>query len=51
MGDKDNSKSILQKPINLECKDLYEYLKFQTPKVLERFYDYPTICLAVYRYI
>lgn len=41
--------SILQKPANLECKDLNEYLKSQPPDVMERLYNYPTICLAVYR--
>ena len=42
-------KSILQKPANLECKDLHSYLKSRSSDVLERLYDYPTICLAVYR--
>lgn len=50
MADKDKgSKSILQKPANLECKNLHEYLKSRSTDVLERLYDYPTICLAVYR--
>lgn len=40
----------LAKPVNLECKDLHEYLKSRPLDVLERLYDYPTICLAVYRY-
>lgn len=39
----------LAKPVNLECKDLQEYLKSRTLEVLERLYDYPAICLAVYR--
>lgn len=51
MSEKDSKsvKSILQKPVNLECKDLYEYLKTRNAEILERLYDYPTICLAVYR--
>ncbi|KAJ6634770.1 General transcription factor IIH subunit 4 [Pseudolycoriella hygida] len=51
MAEKDTKslKSILQKPVKLECKDLYEYLKTRSADVLERLYDYPTICLAVYR--
>lgn len=43
-------KSVLAKPVNLECKDLHDYLKSRTIDVLERLYDYPTICLAVYRF-
>lgn len=39
----------LTKPVNLECKDLHGYLKSRPLDVLERLYDYPTICLAVYR--
>lgn len=39
----------LTKPVNLECKNLQEYLKSRSMDVLERLYDYPTICLAVYR--
>lgn len=40
--------SVIQ-PSNLECKNLYEYLKTRTPEVLEKLYNHPTICLAVYR--
>lgn len=51
MAEKDSKsvKAILQKPVNLECKDLYEYLKSRNSEILDRLYDYPTICLAVYR--
>lgn len=54
MSDRDAAKAsasrpFLQKPANLECKDLHEYLKSRPTDVLERLYDYPTICLAVYR--
>lgn len=37
------------KPTNLECKNLYEYLKSRPAQVLEKLYNHPTICLAVYR--
>ncbi|KAM3959470.1 general transcription factor IIH subunit 4 marionette [Aphomia sociella] len=33
----------------LQCKDLHEYLKSRSPQFLETLYNYPTICLAVYR--
>ncbi|XP_077291651.1 general transcription factor IIH subunit 4 marionette [Arctopsyche grandis] len=36
-------------PTNLQCKDLYDYLKSRTPQVLDTLYGHPTICLAVYR--
>ena len=41
--------AALGKPTNLECKNLEEYLKSRPPEVLERLYNYPAICLAVYR--
>lgn len=34
---------------NLECKNLYDYLKTRPPQVLDKLYNHPTICLAVYR--
>ncbi|VEN54900.1 unnamed protein product [Callosobruchus maculatus] len=34
---------------NLVCKDLYDYLKTCPPNILEKLYNHPTICLAVYR--
>ncbi|ERL92616.1 general transcription factor IIH subunit 4 [Dendroctonus ponderosae] len=43
----DNSSLITQ--TNLECKNLYEYLKNQPQNVLDRLYNHPAICLAVYR--
>lgn len=46
-----STSSILAKPTNLECKDLQAYLKSRPPDVLEKFFNYPTICLAVYRYV
>ncbi|XP_066152269.1 general transcription factor IIH subunit 4 [Euwallacea fornicatus] len=35
--------------LNLECKNLYEYLKTLRQTVLEELYNHPAICLAVYR--
>uniref|UniRef100_A0A4Y0BGE2 General transcription factor IIH subunit 4 n=1 Tax=Anopheles funestus TaxID=62324 RepID=A0A4Y0BGE2_ANOFN len=46
---KGTSSSLITKPANLECKDLEEYLKSRPPEVLEKLYNYPAICLAVYR--
>lgn len=37
-------------PTNLECKNLYDYLKTRPHKTLDKLYNHPTICLAVYRY-
>ncbi|XP_044746772.1 general transcription factor IIH subunit 4 [Coccinella septempunctata] len=34
---------------NLECKNLYDYLRTRPPNILEKLYNHPTICLAVYR--
>ncbi|KAG5873371.1 hypothetical protein JTB14_022974 [Gonioctena quinquepunctata] len=44
-----NQKAALIKQSNLECKNLYDYLKSRSPNVLEKLYNHPTICLAVYR--
>ncbi|CAH1155068.1 unnamed protein product [Phaedon cochleariae] len=44
-----SQKSSLIKHTNLECKNLYDYLKSRPPSVLEKLYNHPTICLAVYR--
>ncbi|KAL7733015.1 hypothetical protein ACLKA6_002819 [Drosophila palustris] len=41
---------LVQSPENLECKNFQEYLRTrQTPESLEKLYNYPPICLAVYR--
>lgn len=41
---------LVQSPENLECKNFQEYLRTrQTPETLEKLYNYPPICLAVYR--
>nr|XP_023021362.1 general transcription factor IIH subunit 4 [Leptinotarsa decemlineata] len=44
-----SQKTALMKQNNLECKNLYDYLKSRPPNVLEKLYNHPTICLAVYR--
>ncbi|KAH8378824.1 hypothetical protein KR009_001670 [Drosophila setifemur] len=42
--------ALVQSPANLECKDFQEYLRTrQTPETLDRLYNYPPICLAVFR--
>jgi hypothetical protein len=41
--------SVIIKPSNLECKNLYDYLKTRSATTLEKLYNHPTICLAVYR--
>jgi len=41
----------ITKPKNLECKDLQDYLKSRPPEVIEKLYNYPAICLAVYRFV
>lgn len=43
------SSSNLNPSPTLQCKDLHEYLKSRSPQFLETLYNYPTICLAVYR--
>lgn len=35
--------------VPLECKNLPEYLKSQSAQVITKLYEYPAICLAVYR--
>ncbi|XP_067643795.1 general transcription factor IIH subunit 4 [Eurosta solidaginis] len=41
--------ALIPKPANLQCMDLQQYLRTRTPETLEKLYNYPTICLAVYR--
>lgn len=40
---------LANKPANLQCKDFQEYLRTRSADTLEKLYNYPTICLAVYR--
>ncbi|XP_041931971.1 general transcription factor IIH subunit 4 [Alosa sapidissima] len=35
--------------VQLQCKNLHEYLKELSPDVLDRLYNHPATCLAVYR--
>lgn len=35
--------------VQLQCKNLHEYLKELSPEVLDRLYNHPATCLAVYR--
>ncbi|CAG5020016.1 unnamed protein product [Parnassius apollo] len=51
MSESSKSKSSLNlnPSPTLQCKNLHEYLKSRTPQFLETLYNYPTICLAVYR--
>lgn len=44
-----DSDSELNKPIDLECIDLQKYIKSKPTAVIESLYNYPSICLAVYR--
>ena len=49
IGSSKQDTSALITQSNLECKNLYDYLKTRPHNVLERLYNHPTICLAVYR--
>ncbi|ALC44716.1 mrn [Drosophila busckii] len=41
---------LVQSPENLECKNFQDYLRTrQTPESLEKLYNHPPICLAVFR--
>ncbi|KAM9823874.1 general transcription factor IIH subunit 4 [Neosynchiropus ocellatus] len=35
--------------IQLQCKNLHEYLRELSPEILDRLYNHPATCLAVYR--
>lgn len=50
-ANKGSSKSVILQPTNLQCKNLHDYLKTRPPELLERLYNHPAICLAVYRYL
>lgn len=47
MSSKKNSSS--NSVVHLECKNLHEYLKSQPAQVITKLYEFPAICLAVYR--
>lgn len=46
MSSKKNASS--NSVVQLECKNLHEYLKSQT-QIISKLYEYPAICLAVFR--
>uniref|UniRef100_A0A8C9YH07 General transcription factor IIH subunit 4 n=1 Tax=Sander lucioperca TaxID=283035 RepID=A0A8C9YH07_SANLU len=35
--------------VHLQCKNLHEYLRELSPEILDRLYNHPATCLAVYR--
>uniref|UniRef100_A0A3Q0RPD9 General transcription factor IIH subunit 4 n=1 Tax=Amphilophus citrinellus TaxID=61819 RepID=A0A3Q0RPD9_AMPCI len=35
--------------VQLQCKNLHEYLRELNPEILDRLYNHPATCLAVYR--
>lgn len=41
--------SPVKSVVHLECKNLHEYLKSQPAQVITKLYEFPAICLAVYR--
>ncbi|XP_054277744.1 general transcription factor IIH subunit 4 [Macrosteles quadrilineatus] len=46
---KSSHNPLVLKSKSLQCKDLHDYLKTLPKEVLERLYNHPTTCLAVYR--
>lgn len=36
--------------VQLQCKNLHEYLRELSPEILDRLYNHPATCLAVYRF-
>ncbi|PSN55058.1 General transcription factor IIH subunit 4 [Blattella germanica] len=48
MADTSKGGKFMQRK-NLQCKDLHEYLKLLPSHTLDRLYNHPTTCLAVYR--
>lgn len=36
--------------VHLQCKNLHQYLRELCPEILDRLYNHPATCLAVYRY-
>ncbi|CAO1419613.1 unnamed protein product [Diamesa serratosioi] len=44
-----SAKLLINAVVHLECKNLHDYLKSQPSHVLTKLYEYPAICLAVYR--
>ncbi|KAJ3609324.1 hypothetical protein NHX12_023847 [Muraenolepis orangiensis] len=55
MLEEEEGNAELKGPVNmklrvqLQCKNLHEYLKELSPEILDRLYNHPATCLAVYR--
>uniref|UniRef100_A0A3B4UAI4 General transcription factor IIH subunit 4 n=2 Tax=Seriola dumerili TaxID=41447 RepID=A0A3B4UAI4_SERDU len=41
--------TIMKLRVQLQCKNLHEYLRELSPDILDRLYNHPATCLAVYR--
>jgi len=41
--------ALLNSSVQLECKNLQDYLKSQSSPVLTRLFESPAVCLAMYR--
>lgn len=46
-----NMKSITSSHKPLVCKNLQDYLKTLSKETLDKLYNYPATCLAVFRYV
>lgn len=44
------SQVVMKLHVQLQCKNLHQYLRELSPEVLDRLYNHPATCLAVYRY-
>ncbi|CAB1454317.1 unnamed protein product [Pleuronectes platessa] len=42
-------RTIMNLRVQLKCKNLHEYLRELSPDILDRLYNHPATCLAVYR--
>jgi transcription initiation factor TFIIH subunit 4 len=49
MAEVSKGSKITSQSKNLQCKNLHEYLKTLPTEILDRLYNHPTTCLAVYR--
>lgn len=49
IGTSHQANTALIQASNLECKNLYDYLRTRPSTLLDRLYNHPAICLAVYR--
>jgi transcription initiation factor TFIIH subunit 4 len=51
MAEVSKGTKITLQPKNLQCKNLHEYLKTLPTEILDRLYNHPTTCLAVFRWV